>query len=89
MRLISVSSILGAWKSEVDSGLLQQCKEHWETPAEELSDLMVATFLNQGIAINLMSIEAEYRLENGLRDDSEYFDGQLEQAFLNFKKKSD
>jgi hypothetical protein len=43
---------------------------------------MVATFLNQNIAVSKMFEEAEFRLKSKERDDTEYFDGQLAEALV-------
>lgn len=34
--------------------VLQHCRDAWDTPLKELSDLMVAAFLNQRIAFPQM-----------------------------------
>jgi hypothetical protein len=41
---------------------------------------MVCTFLNQKVATPEILEEAEFRLETIARDDSELFDGQLQEA---------
>jgi hypothetical protein len=43
---------------------------------------MVATFLNQRIAVPQMLSEARRRLDSEPRDDTEYFDDQLAEAVL-------
>ena len=47
---LAVSDILGPWRGDAPTGLIQRCREAWDTPLESLNDLMVATFLNQNIA---------------------------------------
>lgn len=79
-REISVESIVGPWSGLADTGLTQRCKAAWTTPLRELSDLMVCTFLNQMVATPEILEEAEFRLETIARDDSELFDGQLQEA---------
>jgi hypothetical protein len=59
---------------------MQRCREVWDTPLENLNDLMVATFLNQNIAVTQMLIEAKRRIKEQERDGSEYFEGQLLEA---------
>lgn len=84
-REISVEKIVGRWSGPADTGLMLRCKEAWATPLRELSDLMVATFLNQKIAAPNILAEAEYRLANTDRDDSELFDEQLQEAVARAK----
>lgn len=77
----SVATIIGPWSGTIESGLLQRCFESWGTPLSELSDYMVATFLMQRIALYDLMSEAERRLLNAERDDTELYDGQLQAAF--------
>jgi len=71
---------MGSWKGEASTSLQQRCRDAWDTPFNELSDLMVATFLNQQIAVPQMMSEALRRLSSEQRDGTEYFDGQLAEA---------
>ena len=77
---LSVKDIEGSSKGSAETGLLQRCKESWETPLSQLSDLMVTTYLNQKIALAHMIQEAEHRLATTARDDTELFDDQLAEA---------
>lgn len=77
---LSVSNLLGPWCGDSPTGLMQRCREVWDTPLENLSDLMVATFLNQNIAVTQMLIEAKRRIKEQERDGSEYFEGQILEA---------
>lgn len=77
---LTVSNLVGPWFGNADTGLMQRCKEAWDIPLANLNDLMVATFLNQNIAVTHVLIEAKRRMEEQERDDSEYFDGQLLEA---------
>ncbi|WP_223525127.1 hypothetical protein [Pseudomonas sp. A-B-26] len=77
---LAVSNILGPWSGDDHTGLMQRCREAWDTPLESLNDLMVATFLNQNIATKHLLIEAKRRMEEQERDGTEYFDGQLLEA---------
>ncbi|WP_411385246.1 hypothetical protein [Pseudomonas sp. MPB03] len=77
---LTVSNLLGPWRGDSPTGLMQRCREVWDTPLENLSDLMVATFLNQNIAVTQMLIEAKRRIKEPERDGSEYFEGQLLEA---------
>lgn len=76
-----VAEIEGPWiDPEAPTGLIERCKRYWDVPLYQLPDIMVATFLQQGIAFQLMIDEAERRLASGRPDRSELYDGQLAQA---------
>ncbi|MCD5969904.1 hypothetical protein [Pseudomonas quasicaspiana] len=82
----TVANIIGPWKGEAPTTLLQHCRDAWDTPFKELSDIMVATFLNQRIALPQMLAEAKRRLDSEPREDTEYFDDQLAEAVLGADK---
>lgn len=84
-RDLSIKDIKGPWVGDAPTGLLQRCKADWSTSFSNLEDIMIVTYLNQKIALYHMILEAEYRLENEERDDSELFDGQLNEAYKNAK----
>lgn len=73
---------MGPWKGEASTSLQKRCRDAWDTPLNELSDLMVTTFLNQRIAAPQMLAEALRRLSSEPRDDTEFFDGQLAEAVI-------
>lgn len=77
---LTLSNLLSAWDGDDHTGLMQRCREAWDTPLESLNDLMVATFLNQNIVTKHLLIEAQRRLKEQERDGTEYFDGQLLEA---------
>lgn len=81
MKHLCVSDVEGAWvDANWESSLISRCKECWDTPITELPDVMIATYLRQGIAVQLLVEEARRRIESGSRDDSELFEGQLAEA---------
>lgn len=80
---LSVHAVIGDWQGDATSGLMQRCRDNWDIPICDLTDLMVATFLNQQVAETQMREEAEFRLKNRERDDTENFDGQLVEALAN------
>jgi len=84
---LAISNLLGPWHGDAHTGLMQRCQESWDTPLVHLSDLMVATFLNQNIAPEQLLIEAKERIEVRERDGSEYFDGQLFEAIENVRSR--
>jgi len=76
----TIAILVGPWQGNAHTGLMQRCKAAWDTPLVNLDDLMVATFLNQDIAVAQVLAEARRRLKTQARDGSEYFDGQLLEA---------
>jgi hypothetical protein len=75
----SASEIEGPWiEQDFSSGLIQRCKDAWETPVDALSDEMLATFLRQKIALDLVIEEARRRVESDRYDGSEMYDGELQ-----------
>jgi hypothetical protein len=77
----SVADVEGAWvDSDFDSGLIERCKRYWNIPATELSNEMLATYLRQRIAVQLIVPEAQRRLDAGIDDGSEMYQGELAEA---------
>lgn len=77
---LTISNFLGPWCGDSPTGLIQRCRAVWDTPLANLTDLMVATFLNQDITVTQILIEAKRRIKEQERDGSEYFEGQLLEA---------
>jgi hypothetical protein len=65
---------------DFESGLIKRCKRYWSVPVVDLPNEMLATFIRQGIALPLVVPEARRRLEAGIDDDSEIYDGELAHA---------
>ncbi|AIN58954.1 hypothetical protein [Pseudomonas soli] len=86
--MTTVSSLIGPWKDAASTTLLQRCRDAWDTPFEALSDLLVATFLSQRIAVPQLLVEARRRLDAEPRDGTEYFEGQLAEAVSALKTDS-
>jgi len=83
MNKKSVADTLGPWVDpDWDSGLVQRCRESWNVPIRELINEMLATFLRQDIATDLILEESILRLDAGYDDDSEMFDGELAEKVL-------
>ena len=77
----SVGDIEGPWADpNWESGLIARLRGSWSIPIDELSNEMLATFLRQNIATAAVLEEAMTRLESGLDDHSELFDGELVEA---------
>jgi hypothetical protein len=77
---LTVLKIVGPWSGDATTSLMQRCKYAWNVPLTELSDHMVATFLEQLIAVPEVLAQAERRLASEERDETEYFEGQLKEA---------
>lgn len=81
MNLPSVADIVGPWiDPDWDSGLIERCRQSWSTPISELSNEMLATFLRQQIAVDVILEEATKRLTASFDDDSELSEGELAAA---------
>ena len=81
MNSLSVADIAGPWKEpDFDSGLIDRCRRYWSVPVNELPDLIVATYLNQRMALPIMIAEAQQRITAAKSDESEMFEGQLREA---------
>jgi CDI immunity proteins len=79
----SLEQIEGVWpepEPEFESGLVLRCHAARKKPIDRLSDLELATLLNQDIGVAHILPEAVRRLTCNQPDDSEYFDGQLKEA---------
>lgn len=83
---LSVKDVEGPWLGDSPTGLTQRCKDYWDTPINELSDLMLSTYLNQNIAIKSVLLEAENRINTGKLDDTELYDGQLLESIERIKQ---
>jgi hypothetical protein len=77
----SLEQIEGVWpEPEFKSGLVLRCHASRKKPIDELTDLELATLLNQSIGVEHILPEAVRRLTRNEPDDTEYFDGQLKEA---------
>jgi hypothetical protein len=77
----SLSDLLGPWiDSDWNSGLNARCKNAWSKPLRDLSREELATLLRQRIAVEHLLPIAKKRLEDGIDDDTEMFDGELQEA---------
>ena len=81
MKSLSVADVEGPWVDpDFDSGLIERCKRYWNVPVPELPNEILATYLRQRIALQLVMPEARKRLETGFNDDSEMYEGELSEA---------
>jgi hypothetical protein len=73
----------GAWPEPEDpTGLVLRCHGARKKPINQLSDLELATLLNQDTGVNYILPEAVRRLNQNRPDNTEYFDGQLKEGVL-------
>ena len=78
---ISVADILGPWvEPDWNSGLIARCREAWNKPLRDLSREELATLLRQRFAVEHLLPVARKRLADGIDDDTEMFDGELQEA---------
>ena len=77
----SLEQIEGPWdEPEFKSGLVLRCHAARKKPIDQLSDLELATLLNQDIGVQHIISEAVRRLAQNRPDETELFDGQLKEA---------
>jgi hypothetical protein len=78
MNAQSVADLLGPWTDpNSESSLIDRCRRYWNVPVSELPNGILATYLRQRIALQIMVPEARKRLETGIDDDSELYEGEL------------
>ena len=77
----SLEQLEGRWpEPESPTGLVSRCHAARKKPIDQLSDLEVATLLDQRIGVKYILPEAARRVAQNKPDDTEYFDGQLKEA---------
>lgn len=77
----SLEQIEGVWgEPDFTSGLVLRCHAARKKPIDQLSDLELATLLDQDIGVKHILPEAIRRLSHGRFDGTEYFEGQLNEA---------
>ena len=78
---ISIADLLGPWvEPDWDSGLIHRCTQAWGKPFRDLSREDLATLLRQRIAVEHLLPIARQRVQSGVDDDTEMFEGELEEA---------
>ena len=78
---LSLANILGPWQQpDWGSGLIEQCRVAWTTPFHQLTNGQLAMLLRQQIAIAYLLPLVKQRIEDGIEDDSELYDGELKNA---------
>ncbi|MGC4004260.1 MAG: hypothetical protein QM811_14545 [Pirellulales bacterium] len=78
----SIADLEGPWlETDFNSGLIERCKRGWYTPIKELSNELLATYLRQEVALELILPEARIRIESGFIDETESYEDELRNAF--------
>jgi hypothetical protein len=73
-----MADLLGPWiDPNFQSGLILRCKEAWNKPLEELSNLELATFLDQNIGVDYVLPIAKDRMARKVEDHTEFYKGHL------------
>lgn len=77
----SVADAEGPWSgTNFQSGLMERCERYWFTPIGRVPVAALATYLRQRLALPLTIPEARRRIEAGLSEDEELYDGELAAA---------
>jgi hypothetical protein len=77
----SVADLIGPWvDSEWETGLILRCKAAWNKPLKMLTNKELATFWKQRIATNQILPIVKNRVENKVDDDTEFYEGELQEA---------
>lgn len=57
--------------------MIEQCRENWTTPVGRISNYVLATFIRQRKAVQLVIPEAKRRIELNYVDETELYDEEL------------
>jgi hypothetical protein len=77
----SIADLLGPWvETDWDSGLIDRCRQAWSKPLRDLSRVELATLLRQRIAVEHVLPIARQRVQSGVDDDTDMYDGELKAA---------
>jgi len=78
---ISIADLLGPWvEPDWDSGLIERCRKAWSKPLRDLTNQELSTLLRQRIAVEQLLPVASQRVLECIDDDTEIYDGELENA---------
>lgn len=77
----TIADLLGPWiEPDWNSGLIDRCRTAWNKPLRDLSNEELTTLLRQRIAVEHILPLARKRVEDGVEDDTEMYEGELEAA---------
>ena len=78
---ISLADILGPWvEPDWQSGLIERCRNAWNTPLPELTNQQLATLLRQRFAVEHLIPIAQHRVRIGFDDNTEWSEAELQTA---------
>lgn len=81
MEKRAVVDIVGPWiEPGFNSSLIEHCRDNWSMPVSEIANYVLATFIRQHLALDLVIPEAQRRITSGFTDESEILDDELEIA---------
>jgi hypothetical protein len=87
-RPVTVADVEGPWvEPDFDSGLIDRCRRGWNTPVGELTNVLLATYLRQKIALSIVVPEARKRVAADFTDGTEQYDEELENALKSATEK--
>ena len=85
----SLEEIEGVWPEpdpKTATGLILKCHAARKKPIDQLTMLELSTLLDQKIGVAYILPEAEERLRQKKLDDTEYYDGQLQEKIDDNRK---
>jgi len=78
MEKRTVADIVGPWiDPDFNSSLIERCRNNWSIPVGLVTNYVLATFIRQRIALNIVVPEAQRRIVAGFEDGSEILDDEL------------
>ena len=81
MEKRTVAEIVGPWvEPDFNSSLIERCRNNWYVPVGQITNYVLATFIRQQIALDLVVPEAQRRIASGFEDETELYDGELSVA---------
>ncbi|KQZ43977.1 hypothetical protein ASD58_19690 [Duganella sp. Root1480D1] len=72
-----------------ESSLIERCRANWSVPVGEITNYVLATFIRQRIALEIVVPEAQRRIAVGFTDDTEILDDELSLAIAGILPTSD
>jgi len=78
MEKRTVAEIVGPWvEPDFKSSLIERMLLNWALPVGEISNYVLATFIRQRVALDLVIPEANRRIASGFTDETEILDDEL------------
>jgi hypothetical protein len=78
---LSVADLVGPWvEPDFQSSLIERCRNAWNKPLREFTNLELATFLGQRFAAEHLLPIAIHRVASGIDDGTEFYEGHLQAA---------